>query len=55
MKSAGDYDVFKQMMRLKNEQLHCQALEAIMQRKTDPSISNSVLEYPDDDIEEAIR
>ena len=46
-------------MKLKNEQLHYQALEAIMQRKLNfsvPELSDEpdVLEQPDD-IEEAIK
>ena len=58
MQSAGDYQKFKELMRSKNEELHKQAMELLIEQgKAHPSPHSNSIEdnYEDSDLKEAIR
>ncbi len=61
VRAAGDYEVFTQLMKIKNEQLHYQALELLRRHKKnldngeDGSQDPINDEFSEDDINEAIR
>lgn len=60
MQAAGDYERFKMLMKIKNEQLHNEALEMLQKRRkergeTDVSAPTSMDDFSEEEIREAIR